>query len=284
MKHIVFVTSIIVIIVLTGGVAYVGLTHLPPPRTETAAFLGSISTVDAISANEVRLTLDASTAGLRYDRCQMVIFSPDNTEVTTVDLETDRWSYMTNGERLTLTTVTMLDNDYDCEMDAYDAFSLYHTKPLELGKWTFRIFVDGNKLPSLEEYFSMPSSESTPAGAFRSPTLASSTELLVQFGIIDTAVPFYYSALQIVTPDGKNQTWEFQQGAPNIFSFNDTIWISIIDMGEPHIINYGDIVRVQSTSGPIPAGMWQFTLFYDHTDGEICHAHIDVRNGQAVLA
>ena len=282
MRHLVYVTLILVMIIMTGCVAYVGLTHLPEGRADTSAYLGSISSVDAVSNKEMRLTFGYSTTGLDFDRCKMVIFAPDNLEITTIHLEKGKWSYMTKGDHFTLTTVTILDMDNDSELDAGDGISLFHTKPLEQGGWTLRMFVDGSDKASLEEVFAMPSNV-TPTGAFRVPQMTNDREMFMQFGIFDSVIPLYQTTLVITTPDGQEQGWMFQMGAPSTFSFNDTIWMSVVDMEQQHIIDYGDQINIQSTLGPLPEGDWNITLLYDYTEQAICHVDIHIEDGKAVI-
>lgn len=281
MKRLVFITSILVILMLTGITAWYGLTHLPASRAESPAQLGTVSRVDMVSENEVRLTFGPGTYGLDFARCRMVVFSPGNVEVNTVSMQDEQWTYMLKGERLTLTSMIVLDPAFDSRMDAGDGISLYHTGALKAGAWTLRLFVDGSAQPNLEEVFVVPLTDVTPSGAFRLPQLVSGSELLLPFGIIDTKVPYYYTGLTIITPDGQSQKWEFQQSQPMMFAFNDTIWITIVDMDEQNIISYGDLVRVRSTAGGLPEGIWTFRLTYGFTTEEICHSVVNISDGQA---
>ena len=281
MKRMVFVTSIIAVLMMTGVVTWYGMTHLPVPKTETAARLGTISTVDLLSENEVRLTFGPGTYGLDFDRCRIVIFSPQNEEVNTVSMEDEQWTYMLKGERLTLTTMIVLDPAFDSRIDGGDSISLYHSRALKTGAWTVRLFVDGSAQPNMEEVFVVPVLDDTPKGVFRLPQMVSDSELLLPFGIFDSKVPFYYTSLHMRSPDGQTQTWAFQQSQPMMFAFNDTIWITIVDMGEQNIINFGDLVRVRCTAGALPEGEWTFWLTYAYTAEEICCSTVGISGGNA---
>lgn len=281
MKRMVFIASILVMVMMTTIVVMYGVTHLPISKVQTAAQLGTVSQVDLLSPNEVRLTFGAGTYGLDFDRCRIVVFAPDNEEVNSLNMEDEKWTYMLKGEKLTLTSIIVLDPAFDSRLDAGDGLSLYHAGELECGAWTMRLFVDGSTLPNLEEVFVVPDTDDTPNGVFRLPQMVGDSELLLPFGIFDAKVPYYYTNLYVRTPDGQTQTWEFQRSQPMMFSFNETIWITIIDMQEQNIINFGDLVRVRSTAGPLPQGDWAFWLTFNYTDDEICQCTINISDGQA---
>ena len=277
MKRYLFAGAILGLVVLIISVTVYGFMNMPDTVQEKTVPLGNIDRVDIISAKEVRLQLGALSERLSFDRCDVVIFSPRNIEVSEITLEEGKWSYLLPGKRLALTSLTLLDSSLDSHLDGGDSFSLYYIDDLAKGDWILRIYVDGSSSPGLEEVFVIPDNNTTPKGAFHDPQIISGTEMIVTFGIFNAKVPYYHTSILIASPDDPSgKVWDLEQGAPYLFAYNETLWISIIDMEEQKIINYLDIVRIQSTMGTLTPGTWDISLVYDYTGQEICSVVVEV--------
>jgi hypothetical protein len=276
-KRSIFLTSIIVISAMILCISAIGFVTLSDHDVRAQMSQGQIDLVDMMSRNEVRLRIGESSGPVSFDRCLVVIFSPDNEEVNSQQLKVGQWAYTLSGDHLSLTSLVMVDENMNSALDPGDEISLFHLYDLQKGTWTLRVFVDDVTSPIYEEVFVVPDKTVTPYGAFHSTELVSSTGMVLTIGIWNTDVPYYYTSISITAPDGPTaDVWNIGQLDTYVHSYNDTIWVKILDEQEQNIVNYNDAILVQSTDGPLASGDWTVIVRDNFTGGIICQAVVTV--------
>lgn len=277
MRHAVFLTSIVAISAMILSTSVIGLAALSKKDAETEAPKGQIDLVDVMSRNEVRLRIGECSEPVSFDRCLVVIFSPDNEEVNVQRMQSGRWAYQLSGAHISLSSLAIVDDDRNSKLDPGDSIYLSHSFDLQKGAWTLRVFVDDPTTPMFEEVFVIPDRSSTPCGAFHDAELVSNDVIILTLGIWNTDVPYYYTSLSITAPDDMTaDIWNIEQLEPYTHSYNDTIQIRILDDLEKDIVNYNDAIMIVSTSGPLATGDWTVSIRDDFTSGIICQAVITV--------
>ncbi|HSV42467.1 MAG TPA: hypothetical protein VLH13_03545, partial [Methanomassiliicoccales archaeon] len=236
-----YVGAVLSLCALTVTMSLIGVNYLSSLRPDPVPY-GEFERVDMMSRYEVRLTVGEISGPLAFDRCLLVVFSPDNIEITQVRLEEGKWSYLLKDSQLTLSSVVLVDDDLDSMLEEGDEISLFHLMPLDKGAWTLRAFTDGNPVASLECIVVVPDVTETPYGVFRTADIVSPSEAVLAFGIVSGKVPFHYTCIGLVGPDGTTVEWRPDQAEPFIFRYNDTVWLSISDLEEKGIINYNDLL------------------------------------------
>lgn len=275
MRRFAFLASIVVLGAMIICTSAVGFATLAKHDVRPAITQGEIDLVDIMSRNEVRLRIGDSSGPVAFDRCLVVIFSPENENVNRQNLNAGQWTYPLYGNYLT--SLMIVDQNMNSALDPGDVISLFNLYEIQKGAWTLRVFVDDVTTPIYEEVFVIPDKVATPYGAFHSSVLESSTKMVLTFGIWNTKVPYYYTIISISAPDNSTvDFWKISQLEPYVHSYNDTVWVKILDYEEKDIINYGDVIQIESTAGPLASGDWTVSVQDIYTGGMICQTVITI--------